>query len=124
MISRTNAQSNVITNIGAGRFELKQSTVIMPKGNSSKGYLQLFNKANGIPGTDLPDGVIMLPLNSTPDGQVIKKTRYSGSTRTNVFDTGLSYAFTTGPTNAVDVGAANRPFVQIDYDGSSLGGAV
>lgn len=115
------AQSNVITNIGAGRFRLRKILVRCDKVNSGKMYLQIFNKANGIPGTDLPDQVEDVP-NNLISPQVMR-IEFSGSAGVNDFTTGLSFAICTGPTNGTDVGASNRPFVRIDYDGSTLGGA-
>jgi hypothetical protein len=87
-------------------------------------YLQIFNKANGIPGTDLPDEVIPLPAVTSPFAPMVKRIKIGGSNPYMLFDTGLSFAVCTGPTNGTDVGATKRPFVRLDYDGSTLGGAL
>jgi hypothetical protein len=118
------AQSNVITNIGAGRFRLRSVYIRNENQTSPAMYLQIFNKANGIPGTDLPDEVVYLPAVTSPFAPKTKRVKWNGSAGYNDFTTGLSFAVCTSPTNGTDVGATKRPFVRMDYDGSTLGGAV
>jgi hypothetical protein len=123
MVNDVAAQSNVITNIGAGRFKLRSIYVRQEKQTAPAMYLQIFNKANGIPGTDVPDEVIFLPAVTSPFAPMVKRIKISGSNPYCVFDTGLSFAVCTSPTNGTDVGSTKRPFVRIDYDGSTKGGA-
>lgn len=115
------AQSNVITNIGAGRFRVRSIYIRTPLANPGTMYLQLFNKTAGVPGTDVPDEVI--PIFNNVKSPVVKRIKISGSAGVCDWVTGLSFAVTTTANGLTDVGAANRPFVRIDYDGSTLGGA-
>ena len=122
MVKDVSAQSNVITSIGAGRFRLRSVYVRQDLKNAGAMYLQIFNKNAAIPGTDIPDEVVFLPNQAV--SPFVKRLSFSGSPGANDFITGLSFAVCTTPTGAVDVGATKRPFVRIDYDGSTLGGAV
>lgn len=122
MVKTVNAQSNVITNIGAGRFRLRSIFIKQDTINAGRMYLQVFDKNGGVPGTDAPDKVILLPNNAK--SPFTKRLKVTGSPGSNDYVTGLSFAITTTSVGGVDVGAANRPYVSIDYDGSTLGGAV
>ena len=125
MVKDVSAQSNVITNIGAGRFKLRSVYIRQENQTSPAMYLQIFNKANGNPGGDTPDEVIFLPAVTSPFAPMVKRIKISGSNPyAGLFDTGLSFAVCTSPINGVDVGATKRPFIRIDYDGSTKGGAV
>jgi len=122
MINDVAAQSNVITNIGAGRFRLRSIYARKDLKNSGKMYLQIFDKNAGVPGTDVPD--LVIPLFNNVVSPTVTRVKFSGSAGVIDFVTGLSFAVCTGANNGTDVGAANRPFIRIDYDGSTKGGAV
>jgi hypothetical protein len=122
MIKVVAAQSNVITNIGAGRFRLRSVFIWVPVKNAGLMYLQIFNKNAGVVGTDAPDHVIPIP--NVVNSAYSKRLKFSGGAGSNDYTTGLSFAVTTTSVGAVDIGAANRPKILIDYDGSTLGGAV
>lgn len=124
MVKDVSAQSNAITNIGAGRFRLRSVYIRNENQTSPAMYLQIFNKANGVPGADTPDEVVYLPAVTSPFAPKTKRVKWSGSGGYNDFTTGLSFAICTSPINGTDVGATKRPFVRLDYDGSTLGGAV
>ena len=122
MVKDVNAQSNVITNIGAGRFRLRSVYARKDLKNAGTMYLQIFNKNAGVPGTDAPD--VVIPLFNNVLSPTVTRVKFNGSAGVIDFVTGLSFAVCTSSVNGTDVGAANRPFIRIDYDGSTLGGAV
>ena len=118
------AQGATITNVGAGRFKLRSVFIESNIAAAPAMFLQIFNKANAVPGTDTPQEIVFLPANTTPTGYMTKRAKFSGSNKSLLYDTGLSFAITTTYNGNTDVGAANRPKVRIDYDGSTLGGAI